>query len=55
MPSNCWTCCTASRARQVRAEYESSTLRGPVPENRCTAARQAGQAAGVAELSAARL
>ena len=36
----------------VRAEYESSTLRGnlglPVPENRYTAARQAGSVAPAA-------
>jgi hypothetical protein len=42
----------------VRAEYESSTLRGnlglPIPENRYTAARQADEAAGAPQLSAAR-
>ncbi|HZC61188.1 MAG TPA: LLM class flavin-dependent oxidoreductase [Streptosporangiaceae bacterium] len=42
----------------VRAEYESGTLRGnlglPIPENRYTAARQADEAAGAPQLSAAR-
>jgi len=42
----------------VRAEYESSTLRGhlglPVPENRYTAARREEKQASPAQLPAAR-
>jgi hypothetical protein len=42
----------------VRAEYESSTLRGnlglPVPENRYTAARREEEQPSPAELSAVR-
>ena len=49
---------TTSATRLVRAEYESGTLRGnlglPIPENRYTAARQADEAAGAPELTAAR-